>query len=171
MLGYVYHALESFQSVFSRRRTWLLFAAVGLSFLAAPEVIGVTSMCRFWLGNEQVYHRLLHFFRSKSYGYGELLDAWQRCVLIQEVTVEVEGRCVLLGDHTHVVKDGGRMPGVVSLRETSETQHKPSYCRGQCWGAVGLVVGALEACFCLPLEFRIHQGFCHRGQGEPGAAR
>ncbi len=37
MLGYVYHALESFQSSFSRQRPWLLFGAVVLSFLAAPE--------------------------------------------------------------------------------------------------------------------------------------
>jgi hypothetical protein len=148
-----------------------VFAAVVLSFLAAPEMIGVTSMCRFWLGDEGVYHRLLHFFRSKAYAYGELLDAWQRYLLSQEMSVEVEGRCVLLGDHTHVVKDGGRMPGVVSLRETSETQRKPSYFRGQCWGAIGLVVGSLRACFCSPLEFRIHQGFCHRGEEEPGAAR
>jgi hypothetical protein len=171
MLRYVYHALESFQSVFSRHRSWLLFAAVVLSFLAAPEMIGVTSMCRFWRGDERGYHRLLHFFRSTAYSDDELLAAWQRYVLSQAVTVEVEGRCVLLGDHTHVVKDGGRMPGVVSLRETSETQRKPSYFRGHCWGAVGLVVGSLRACFCLPLAFRIHQGFCHRGEGEPGSAR
>jgi hypothetical protein len=164
MLRYVYHALESFQSVFSRQRSWLLFAAVVLSFLAAPEMVGVTSMCRFWLGDERGYHGLLNFFRSKAYGYGELLGAWQRYVLSQEIAPEIEGRCVLLGDHTHVVKDGGRMPGVVSLRETSETQRKPSYFRGQCWGAVGLVVGAFDACFCLPLELRIHQGFRHLGQ-------
>ncbi|MGC1955552.1 MAG: hypothetical protein WA970_23860 [Gammaproteobacteria bacterium] len=56
------------------------------------------------------------------------------------------------------------MPGVVSLRETSETQHKPSYFRGQCWGALGLVVGTLKECFCLPLELRLHQGFIHRGE-------
>jgi hypothetical protein len=31
MLRYVYHALESFQSVFSRQGSWLLFAAVVLS--------------------------------------------------------------------------------------------------------------------------------------------
>ena len=74
---------------------------------------------------------------------------------------------MLLGDPTHVVKDGGRMPGVVSLREHSETQGKPSYFRGQCWGAVGLVVGSLSACFCLPLELRIHQGFWHLGVDEP----
>ncbi|MDX1506223.1 MAG: hypothetical protein R3221_10930 [Spongiibacter sp.] len=77
--------------------------------------------------------------------------------------MEIDGRCVLLGDHTHVVKDGGRMPGVVSMREHSETQRKPSYFRGQCWGAIGLVVGTLKGCFCLPLELRIHQGFIHRG--------
>ncbi len=30
-------------------------------------MIGVTSMCRFWLGDERSYHSLLHFFRSKAY--------------------------------------------------------------------------------------------------------
>jgi hypothetical protein len=168
MLGYVYHGLEHFQNAFSRHRSWLLFSAVVLSFLGAPEMIGVTSMCRFWQVDECGYHSLLHFFRSKAYGYGELLALWQRYVLRQQVAVELDGRCVLLGDHTHVVKDGGRMPGVVSLRETSETQHRPSYFRGQCWGAVGLVVGSLAACFCLPLELRIHQGFRHLGQ-DPSA--
>ena len=44
MLKYLYHALESFQSVFSRQRRWLLFAAVVLGFLAAPEMIEVTSI-------------------------------------------------------------------------------------------------------------------------------
>ncbi len=122
MLGYIYHALEHFQSAFSRQRSWLLFGAVVLSFLSAPEMIGVTSMCRFWRVDECGYHSLLHFFRSKAYGYGELLALWQRYVLRQQVAVELDGRCVLLGDHTHVVKDGGRMPGVVSLHQSSETQ-------------------------------------------------
>jgi hypothetical protein len=62
MLQYLYQALESFRSVFSRQRSWLLFCAVVLSFLAAPEMLGVTSMCRFWLVGERGYHRLLHFF-------------------------------------------------------------------------------------------------------------
>ena len=113
---------------------------------------------------------MLPFFRSKAYDYAELLAVWQRVVLRQGVAVEVEGRWVLLGDHTYVVKDGGRMPGVVSLRETSETQRKPSYFRGQCWGALGLVIGSLRGCFCLPLELRLHQGFKHLGQEEPAAA-
>jgi len=96
-----------------------------------------------------------------------LLAAWHRYVLSEQVTPQVNGRSVLLGDHTHVVKDGGRMPSVVSLRETSETQQKPSYFRGQCWGALGLIVGSVRACFCLPLELRLHQGFVHRGEPAP----
>ena len=111
------------------------------------------------------------FFRAKAYDLAALWAAWQRYVLSQAVTVEVEGRCVVLGDHTHVVKEGGRMPGVVSLRETSETQRQPSYFRGHCWGAIGLVVGALGACCCLPLELRLHQGFRHLGLEEPPAKR
>jgi hypothetical protein len=169
MLTYVYHALEGFRSAFARRRSWVLFCAVVLSFLAAPEMIGVTSMCRFWQGNEAVYHRFLHFFRSKAYDFETLLAAWQGYVWRQAVAVQVAGRCLLLGDHTLVVKDGGRMPGVVSLHDHSETQHKPSYFRGQCWGAIGLVVGTLGACFCLPLELRIHQGFRQLGQAEPAS--
>ncbi len=49
------------------------------------------------------------------------------------------------------------MPRVVSLRETSEMQRKPPYFRGQCQGAVGLVVGTPGVCFCLPLKLLIHK--------------
>ena len=107
------------------------------------------------------------FFRAKSYQLEALHLRWHRWVLGQDRAVEVAGRLVLLGDHTHAVKDGGRMPGVVSLRETSETQSKPSYFRGQCWGAVGVLVGTFSACFCLPLSLQIHQGFQHLREASP----
>ena len=44
MLGYLYHDLEGIQSAFSRQRIGLLFSAVVLSLLAAPEMIGVTAL-------------------------------------------------------------------------------------------------------------------------------
>jgi hypothetical protein len=72
-------------------------------------------------------------------------------------------RLVVIGDHTYVAKDGRRMPGVVTLHQDSETQSKPSYFRGHCWGAIGLLIGTLQAPFCLPLELRLHQGFEHLG--------
>lgn len=62
MLNYIYHALHEFRSAFSRERSWLLFGAVVISLMAAPEMIGVTSICRYWLGQETSYYRLLHFF-------------------------------------------------------------------------------------------------------------
>ena len=132
---YIYHHLESFQSVFSRSGTGLLFCAVVIGFMGAGEMIGVTSLCRFWLLDDIGYQRLLRFFRSKAYVYGALLDAWQDFVNRQGKTVEVAGRAILLGDHTAVIKDGRKMPGVVSMHESSETQTKPGYFRGQCWAA------------------------------------
>jgi len=47
MQNYIDHALESFQSVFSRSRSWLLFCAIVMGFMGAGEMIGVTSLCRF----------------------------------------------------------------------------------------------------------------------------
>ena len=62
MLNYVYHALNSFRGGFSRQRTWLIFCAIIFCFMSATEMIGVTSMCRFWFQGESVYNSLLHFF-------------------------------------------------------------------------------------------------------------
>lgn len=65
MLTDLYHALEHFKTAFSRQQSWLLFCAIILSFLAAIEMEGVTSMCRYWLSDEKGYYRLLHFFISQ----------------------------------------------------------------------------------------------------------
>ena len=166
MLEYITQAILNFRANFSRERTWLLFGAVVLGFIATPEMIGVTSICRFWMCNESGYNSLLHFFRSKAYEYGALVMTWQCFALNQNVTVEINGRCIILGDHTEVVKDGGRMPGVVSLHEHSETQSKPSYFRGQFWGAICLVIGSMTEPFGLPLELQIQQGFKHLGEDD-----
>jgi hypothetical protein len=85
----------------------------------------------------------------------------------QQVAIRVQGRAVLIGDHTAVVKDARRMPGVVTLHQNSETQSKPSYFRGHYWGVVGILVGSLAEAFCLPLEARLHQGFAHLDPHEP----
>jgi hypothetical protein len=81
--------------------------------------------------------------------------------LNQHVAIQVDGRYILLGDHTAVVKDARRMPGVVTLHQHSETQSKPSYFRGHYWGVLGLLTGSLQEAFCTPLEARLHQGLVH----------
>jgi hypothetical protein len=76
----------------------------------------------------------------------------------------VEGKAVLIGDHTMVAKDGRRMPGVLTLHQESETQSKPSYFRGHFWGAIGLLIGTVAEPFGVPLSLRLHQGFRHLRQ-------
>jgi hypothetical protein len=164
MITYIYQALQTFRKVFSRHSTWLTFCLVVLGFIGATQIDGVSSWCRFWHLQTPGYLALLHFFRSSAWNLRGLLSCWSAFVLSQQQTVTVDGRAVLLGDHTMTAKDGRRMPGVVTLHQDSETQSKPSYFRGHFWGAIGLLVGTLAAPFCLPLALRMHQGFTHLRQ-------
>jgi len=134
-----------------------------LGFLGTTEMLGISSFCRFWGLDVQGYYRLLHFFRSTAWCLDDLVQHWVAFVLSQHVAVIMASRLVVIADHTYVAKDGRRMPGVVTLHQDSETQSKPSYFRGHCWGAIGLLIGSLQAPFCLPLELRLHQGFEHLG--------
>jgi len=164
MLTYIYQALQTFRKVFSRHSTWLTFCLVVLGFIGAAQIDGVSSWCRFWHLQTPGYLALLHFFRSSAWSLTGLLSCWSAFVLSQQQTVTVDGRAVLLGDHTMTAKDGRRMPGVVTLYQDSETQSKPHYFRGHFWGAIGLLIGTLAEPFCLPLSLRLHQGFTHLRQ-------
>lgn len=169
-LSYLYQMLHTFRHLFSRHLPWTLFCVVILGFIGSHHVEAVTSLCRFWHMDVTGYHQLLHFFHSSAWCLDAVVAHWSRLVLAQGVAVTVQGRTVLLGDHTYVVKDARRMPGVVTLHQNSETQSKPTYFRGHHWGIVGLLVGSLSQAFCLPLEARLHQGFAHLRQDQPGDA-
>ncbi len=166
MLTYVYDSLYGFRKVFSRHRTWLIFVMIVLGFIGSSEMTGVSSFCRFWLIDNQGYHTLLRFFRSSAWELSGLLEHWAVFVVYQQQTICSQGRVVTLGDHTYVPKEGRRMPGVVTLRQDSETQSKPSYFRGQCWGGLALAVGGMTTPFALPLNLRLHQGSIHLGEAE-----
>ena len=161
MLDYIYHILRSFRKLFSRRTTWIYFCVVILGFIGASNMDGVSSFCCFWHLQTPGYLALLHLFRSSAWNLKDLLNYWENFVLSQNQTIKVNGRAVLIGDHTIVPKDGRRMPGVVTIHQDSETQSKPQYFRGHYWGAISLLVGTLAESFALPLNLRIHQGFAH----------
>lgn len=161
MLDYFCNALCSFRDVFSRQSTWVIFCMVIIGFIGSSEMVGITSFCRFWGLEVTGYYTFLHFFRYSSWTLEMLIGQWTTFVLSQGVTVRVQDRAILLGDHTYVPKDGRRMPGVVTLHQDSETQSKPSYFRGHQWGAICLMIGSLLAPFGLPLALGIHQGLSH----------
>lgn len=165
MLSYVYQALDSFRGVFSRSTTWLLFCMVVLGFIGSVDIIGVSSFCRFWGVGDHVYNSFINFFHSSAWSMDALIFSWTTFIISQNEAVKIQGRVVLIGDHTSVPKDGRRMPGVVTLKQNSETQSKPSYFRGHFWGAISMLVGTMAAPFSLPLNLRLHQGLVHIGQG------
>lgn len=171
MFKYICDALKFFRSIFSRNSSWILFCMVILGFIGTTEMGGVTSFCRYWGVGETLYMAFLNFFKASSWSIPTLLAQWGTYVLLQDVTVFSMGRAVILGDHTHVAKDGRRMPGVVSLRQQSETQSKPSYFRGHCWGVTGLVVGSMAAPYCLPLALGIQLGMIHIGQKQDNESK
>ena len=160
-LPFLYQMLGTFRPLFSRRTPWLVFCLITIGFIASPHPEGLSSLCPFWLAHDADYHRLLHFFHSSAWQLDPLIAHWSELVLNQHVAIQVDGRYILLGDHTAVVKDARRMPGVVTLHQHSETQSKPSYFRGHYWGVLGLLTGALQEAFCTPLEARLHQGLVH----------
>ncbi len=164
MFIYLIHAIRFFRNCFSRHTTWLIFCLVILGFIGASEMVGVTSLCRFWALGENGYNMFVNFFHSTAWTVSGLVCSWSCFVLSQDKIVMIQGRAVLQGDHTYVPKDGRKIPGVVTLHQDSETQSKPSYFRGHCWGAIGALTGTLSAPFCTPLELRIHQGFTHIGK-------
>jgi len=167
MVNFFFDALSFFRPVFSRKSPWLMFCMIVIGFIGANEMVGATSFCRFWGLGENGYNAILHFFRSGAWSVSMIICHWHTFVLSQEVTVMVKGRAVLAGDHTYVPKDGRRMPGVVTLRQDSETQSKPSYFRGHQWGAICLMVGSFLAPFGLPLNLNIQRGTDHVTEDNP----
>jgi hypothetical protein len=170
-LSYLSQLLSTFRHLFSRHLPWTLFCAVILGFIGSHHVEALASLCRFWHMDEAGYHQLLHFFHSSAWCLDAVVAHWNHLVLAQHVAVMVQGRTVLVGDHTYVVKDARRMPGVVTLHQDSETQSKPTYFRGHHWGLVGLLVGSFSQAWCLPLEARLHQGFTHVHDDETAEAQ
>ena len=164
MLNYIYESLLCFRSNFRNTNTWTIFCMMILGFIGTSEMIGVTSFCRFWGLGEPAYMTFLHFFRVSNWSLQMLIMQWWAFILNQNVVFKVQGRAVVLGDHTYSPKDGCRMPGVVSLRQQSETNSKPSYFRGHCWGAIGILVGSMISPFCLPLSLGLHLGMLHIGK-------
>ena len=163
MINFILHALKGFRGCFSYNKPWVVFCMAIIGFIGASEMVGVTSLCRFWGLGEKGYGMFLNFFKSSAWSLGNVVACWQAFVVSQNKLVTIDGRVVLQGDRTYVPKDGQRMPGVVTLRQDSETQSKPSYFRGHCRGAVVGLAGSLLAPFGVPLNLGIHQGFVHIG--------
>jgi hypothetical protein len=151
---------------FSRQATYRWFLVVFVGFLLRTDTFGVSSIVRALMLDPTCYPSLLHFFHSSAWTVEGVMALWWTWLQSRDVAYRVNGRLVLLGDHTKVPKDGRKMPAVTTLHQDSETGSKPSYFRGHHWGCIAAVVRASDKFFATPLWAAIHEGLTFGADGE-----
>jgi hypothetical protein len=143
--------LHEFRACFKRNKTWKWFVVAVIGFMIRKDQRGVTSIISSLRLDPRHYHTLLHFFRSRGYKVTSLYDKWIKAATKQSEMERASGRIVLLGDHSKVVKEGRRMPGIQILHQESENSGKPAYIEGHNFGQVSAVITSGGVSRSLPL--------------------
>lgn len=155
-MGYLETLLRALRPAFTRQATFAWFVVAFAGVVTRQDVYGVSSIVRALSLAPVYYPALLHFFHSTAWTAERLYRQWERWVIGQPVVERLDGRIVVLGDHTKQPKDGRRMPQVTTLHQDSETSSKPSFFRGHHWGCLSLLGQAAGKRFALPLWAEIH---------------
>jgi hypothetical protein len=148
--------LRALRPAFTRQATFAWFVVAFAGVVTRQDVYGVSSIVRALSLAPVYYPALLHFFHSTAWTAERLYQQWEGWLLGQPVVERVEGRIVMLGDHTKQPKDGRRMPLVTTMHQDSETSSKPSFFRGHHWGCLSLLGQVAGKRFALPLWAEIH---------------
>lgn len=156
MMVYLEALLQALRPAFTRQATFAWFVVAFAGVVTRSEFYGVSSFVRALTLAPVYYPALLHFFHSTAWNAHDLYRCWEQWLIAQSVVERVDGRLVLLGDHTKQPKDGRRMPLVTTLHQDSETSSKPSFFRGHHWGCLSLLGQAAGKRFGLPLWAEIH---------------
>ncbi len=156
MMGVLEELLRALRPAFSRQATFAWFVVAFAGVVTRQEVYGVSSIIRALSLAPVYYPALLHFFHSTAWTAERLYRQWEGWLIGQPVVERVEGRIVILGDHTKQPKDGRRMPQVTTMHQDSETSSKPTFFRGHHWGCLSLLGQAAGKRFALPLWAEIH---------------
>jgi len=157
MIGYVERFLWAMRGAFSRKATWVWFVVVFVGFVVRGDTFGVSSIVRALALPPACYVCLLHFFHSTAWRAETLFRYWWQWLARENVGHRVNGRNVLIGDHTKTPKDGRRIPEVVTLHQDSETNSKPSFFRGHHWGCIALLVAVGKKFFATAVWAEIHR--------------
>lgn len=150
--------LGEFRLCFSRKAAFRWFVVAVVGFMLRSDRLGVTSIIRDLSLAPGGYESLISFFRSDAWDAGAVRDKWYRVLLKFAPLLKIKGRVILAGDGVKQPKEGCRMPGVKKLVQESEDSSKPQYIFGHMYGAVGVLAGALDRHFCIPLKINIQDG-------------
>lgn len=142
---------------FSREATFSLFVIVVVGIIMKGDDNGVGSIMRALSLATQTYPCLVNFFHSSAWHKDRLLLLWTGFLLREGLGWEVNGRTVLVADHTKQPKDARKMPDVRTMRQNSETSSKPSYFRGHDWGFIAMVSCRMAKFVAIPVWGEIHR--------------
>lgn len=155
-----YNALLMLRPAFSYYATflWFMLCIAGLS--VRSDNLGVTCIVRALSLKESRYYNLLRCFHSPAIKLPQLSQIWAQTVLtlFGDRIERVNGRIVLLADGKHMAKAGKKMPGVKFLRQTSESNTKPSHIMCHSAQCVSVLARAANTLFSVPLDMKIHEG-------------
>lgn len=152
--------VQQMRPAFSRKGTFLWFAAAVAATCIRPDLRGVTSFVRALGLQQRCYGLLLDFFHSTAVKLPLLRSSWTAVVLalLRPVLYTVNGRIVLLADGIKAPKTGRKMPGVKKLHQESQNNSKPEYIFGHSCQAIAVVAHAAASFFAVPLATVIHEG-------------
>ncbi|MFB6367936.1 hypothetical protein ACFCP7_28790, partial [Paenibacillus elgii] len=129
-----------------------------IGLMLRSDHLGLTSILRDLSLYSRCYETLIHFFRSSAWSLESLRLTWIQVVRSTAPLLYVRERIVLVGDGMKQAKEGRRMPGVKKLHQESENSSKGEYIFGHLFGAIGILAGTPQKCFCLPLFINLQDG-------------
>lgn len=122
------------------------------------DQLRVTSIIRDLSLTPACYGLLIHFFHSDAWEPSRIRRKWYEILAAKAPRWKVNGKTVLAGDGVKQYKEAFYMAGVKKLFQESENISKPEYIFGHLFGAVGLLAGNAEHCFCILLRMNIQDG-------------
>jgi hypothetical protein len=148
---------------FSRERSFQRMLQFMELVLMRRDYLGISSLVRAsgkkGKESDSLYHALLGLFRSKAWTPTGLMKLWRARQTQSPHLLRIGGRAVIVGDHTHAIKEGCRMAGVRNLHQNSETSSKPDIARGQTWGCLAVIKQEeqTKTTFATPVMMELHR--------------
>jgi hypothetical protein len=160
--------LEELRPAFSRETPYEWFVLLLWGVLLNTQSATVTSYLNSVGLSEGYYHQALQWFHSSAFWVDDLCSRWERWLRENKYCLRLNGQRVYVGDGLKVGKEGRKMPGVKRLHQESGNTSKPEWVRGHYFSALGLLLGAGQALFAVPIIFKLHDGIeAGVGESEP----
>ncbi|HOH72341.1 MAG TPA: hypothetical protein PLU95_04095 [Syntrophales bacterium] len=93
-----------FRDCFSRTAAFEWFVIVVAGFLFRLDHHGVSSIIRWLALDSDLYTALISFFRASSWRMQRVMDRWFQIVLSEAPLIQINDRCILIGDGIKISK-------------------------------------------------------------------